>query len=313
MSQETLGRCGRPRLLGGVITALAVAMGVSVLVSAASQQPAARQQAAPAAPQAPPTPRATAPLDLTGYWVSVVTEDWRWRMLTPAKGDAPGVPLSLEGRKAADAWDLAKDNAAGNQCKAYGAGGITRIPGRIHITWENDNTLHFDYDAGKQTRIVHMLSGPGIGGGLVAEALASKPAQSSLQGYSVGRWQLRNEGAPTLNEETAASAARGRGAGAPQKGSLKVVTTALRSGYYRKNGLTYGDNAMVTEYYDRHDDFGTAWFTVLTVLDDPKYLASPFVTTTHFKREPDGSKWNPQPCETLPPTINFPSKGEGVG
>jgi hypothetical protein len=311
MTQDTLAR-RTPVLLRAAGVACALAMSISVVVSAAPQQGAGRQGGA--APPAPPTPRATAPLDLEGWWVSVVTEDWRWRMLTPPKGDAQGVPLSIEGRKVADAWDLAKDNAAGNQCKAYGAVGITRIPGRLHITWDNDTTLRIDYDAGKQTRIIHMLSGPSIGGGLLAESLiASKNQQPSLQGYSVGRWQGRNDGAPILNEETAGGGGRGRGAGAPQKGSLKVVTTALAAGYFRKNGLPYGDTAALTEYFDRHDDFGSQWFTVLTVLEDPKYLVSPFVTTTHFKREPDGAKWNPQPCETLPPTINFVPKGEGVG
>src|SRR5262249_46270663 len=79
----------------------------------------------PAGP--PPTPKAAAPVDLTGYWVSIVTEDWRWRMVTPPKGDYASVPLSAEGRKVADAWDPAKDE--GEQCKAYGAPGLMRLPG----------------------------------------------------------------------------------------------------------------------------------------------------------------------------------------
>lgn len=271
------------------VTAAAIALAMSAGLAAA-QQPAR-----PAGPPAAGTPRATAPLDLDGYWVSVVTEDWRWRMLTPAKGDAPGVPLSLAGRKMADSWDLARDNATGQQCKAYGAGGIMRIPGRLHITWEDDYTLRLDFDAGKQTRLVRFARG------LTPPAAGA----ASAHGSSIGSWQLRNTGAPILDEE-----GRGRGAGAGrggrgpvvQKGSLKVLTTNLRPGYFRKNGLPYGELAKLTEYFDRHDDFGAQWFTVLSVLEDPQYLISPFVTTTHFKREPDGSKWNPQPCETLPPT-----------
>jgi hypothetical protein len=50
----------------------------------------------------------------------------------------------------------------------------------------------------------------------------------------------------------------------------------------------------------------------MSVLDEPTYLVSPFVTTTHFKREPDGSKWNPTPCETLP-SVSPLSRGEAVG
>jgi hypothetical protein len=279
-------------------------LATAVLAAAMSLAVAAQQGGQAGAPGAG-TPRARAPLDLEGYWVSVVTEDWRWRMITPAKGDAPGVPLSLEGRKLADAWDLERDNATGQQCKAYGAGGIMRIPGRIHIAWQDDYTLRLDFDAGKQTRLIRFAGAP-----------APPSREPSPQGTSTATWQLRNTGAPILNEE-APPGARGRAAGrgpAPQtqKGSLKVVTTNMRAGYFRKNGLPYGDGATLTEYFDRHDDFGSQWFTVLSVLEDQRYLISPFVTTTHFKREPDGSKWNPQPCETLPPTAPL-SRGENVG
>ena len=38
--------------------------------------------------------RDRAPIDLTGYWVSYVTENWRYRMVTPAKGDYQGVQLN---------------------------------------------------------------------------------------------------------------------------------------------------------------------------------------------------------------------------
>ena len=298
MSLETSVR-RVPLLLRVAMAAVVPALGVSVLVSAAPQR-GAQQPAGPAALPATPTPRATAPLDLTGYWVSVVTEDWRWRMMTPPRGDAPGVPLSLEGRKVANTWDLAKDNASGNQCKAYGAGGIMRIPGRLHVAWQDDVTLRIDFDAGRQTRLIHFGSAPARG-------------EPALQGYSAGRWQLRNDGAPILDEEAIVARGRAGRSAAVQKGSLKVMTTGMRAGYFRKNGLPYGESATLTEYFDRHDDFGSQWFTVLTVLEDARYLISPFVTTTHFKKEPNGSKWNPQPCETLPPTTNRVSSGEEVG
>ena len=98
--------------------------------------------------------RGNQPIDLTGYWVSIVTVDWRWRMVTPAKGDYQGVQLNAEGRKVADAWDPAKDEAAGEQCKSYGAPALMSVPGRIHITWQDDTTLKVDADAGTQTRLL---------------------------------------------------------------------------------------------------------------------------------------------------------------
>src|SRR5262245_20876811 len=96
----------------------------------------------------PPPPKAGAPIDLTGYWVSIVTQDWRWRMVTPAKGDYQGFQLTPAARTIADAWDPAKDEAAGEQCKSYGAPALMSVPGRLHITWQDDNTLKVDTDAG---------------------------------------------------------------------------------------------------------------------------------------------------------------------
>src|SRR5271169_3933779 len=83
-------------------------------------------------PQAPKSAQAAAPADFTGYFVSVVSEDWRWRMVTPIKGDFASIPLNNEGRRVGSAWDPDKDTAAGEQCKSYGAAAIMRVPGRVH-------------------------------------------------------------------------------------------------------------------------------------------------------------------------------------
>jgi hypothetical protein len=225
-------------------------------------------------PQAPRPAKQIAPEDVTGYWVSIVTEDWRWRMVTPAKGDYTSVPLSPDGRKAADTWDPDKDIAAGNQCKAYGAAAIMRVPGRVHITWVDDNTLKVETDAGTQTRTFHFNGKP--------------PANeaASWQGYSDATWDgLR----PPPR--------RGGGA-APPGGSLKVVTTNMKPGYLRKNGVPYSGNAVLTEYYDRtNEPNGDSWLIVTTIVHDPANLNQDFVTSTHFKMEKDGSKWSPSACE----------------
>src|SRR5207253_5346462 len=127
--------------------------------------------------QAPTTAKAASPTDFTGYWVSVVTEDWLYRMVTPAKGDYSSVPINPEGRKVADAWDPARDEAEGNQCKAYGAPGIMRVPGRLQITWQDDNTLKIETDSGRQTRLLHFgASSTGQGG--------------DWQGVSVAEWEV---------------------------------------------------------------------------------------------------------------------------
>src|SRR5579863_8184571 len=108
-----------------------------------------------AAPPPLPTGRAGAMIDMTGYWEVLVTRDWRYRMLTPPKGDYQGLPLNAAGRAAADAWDPAKDEVSGEQCRSYGAANLMRMPGRLHITWQDDQTLKLETDAGTQTRLFY--------------------------------------------------------------------------------------------------------------------------------------------------------------
>ena len=207
------------------------------------------------APQPPRSPRAAAPVDFTGYWVSVVTEDWRWRMVTPARGDFAGVPLNAAARKIGQAWDPAKDEAEGNQCKAYGAAGIMRMPGRLHITWQDDTTLKIETDQGTQTRLLHF-------GGKPAPGL--KPTWQGYSSREVGRPAARI-GSARLPADRAQPARRHRGR------SLEVVTTNLRAGYLRKNGVPYSENTTLREYFDLSTERnGDTWFVVTTIVEDPR-------------------------------------------
>ncbi len=247
--------------------------------------------------QAPPVPKAAAPIDLTGYWVSLITEDWRTRMLTAPKGDYYSIPLNAEGRKVADTWDFAKDVAAGKQCMSYGAPGIMRVPERLRVTWENDTVLKLETDAGKQTRLFSFST------------IRPANAAPTMQGISLAQWQTpqitrsytsklsaqdpNTPGFPGIgNTRTATPDTRKLG------GTLKVVTTNLRPGYLRNNGVPYSGNTVLTEYYDVHAEY----LVVTQIVDDPQYLDVPWVTSNHFKREPDGSKWDPRPCELIPPS-----------
>jgi hypothetical protein len=218
------------------------------------------------------SPRQIAPYDFTGYWVSVVTEDWRWRMITPAKGDYASVPLNRAAERVADAWAPEKDEAAGEECRAYGAPAIMRVPGRIHVTWQDDSTLRVDTDAGTQTRVLR------FGGAASADSAAP-----SWQGRSIASWEPGGGGR--------------RGAAPVPGGSLKVVTTGLRPGYLRKNGVPYSANTILTEYFTgTHEDDGDAWLIVTTVVQDPEYLTGRFFTSSHFKKLRDASGWKPTRC-----------------
>jgi len=251
-------------------------VGVAALLGGVLVPPSAHAQGARGrgAAAAPPTARLAAPIDLTGYWVAVITEDWRWRMVTPPKGDYASIPLTAEGKRIADTWDPAKDQAAGEQCRAYGAPGLMRGPTRLHITWQDDSTLKLETDYGVQTRLLHFGSAPSASGG------------ATWQGMTTAEWVR--------------AAAGGRGAGrgaAPRFGSLKSMTTRLRPGYLRKNGVPYSGNAVFTEYWDVYqEENGDQWMLLTNVVEDPMYLQMPWITSLHFKKEPDGGKWDPMPC-----------------
>lgn len=225
----------------------------------------------------PPTPRATALADLTGQWVSLVTEDWRYRQFTAPKGDTVSVPLNPNGQKAATAWDPAKDEAGGEQCKAYGAAGIMRMPGRLRITWQDDTTLKIEADAGTQTRLLK-FGGP-----------AGEPG--SWQGVSVASWEYPR--APVATR----GFGPGPGAGPPPGGTMKVVTTQMRPGYLRRNGVPYSGNAVMTEYFDWLEvPGGDTLLVVAAEVADPEYLGTPYWSSMQFKRQTDASGWNPTPC-----------------
>ena len=262
---------------------------ISFLSSSAYGQGRGGQGGVPGEPpQQPQTAKASAVFDMTGYWVSVVTEDWRLRMTTPAKGDLDsfsgggfigGVPLNPEGRKVADSWDPAKDEAAKEQCKSYGAANIMRIPERLHITWQDDQTLKIETDAGTQTRTFYFGEPRGQGG--------------DWQGVSKATWDLGSDFGvePTKFDPRFGSLSKISG------GSLKVVTTKLRPGYLQKNGVPYSANAVVTEYYDRvATRNGDVYLVVTTTVDDPTYLTQPYLTSTSFRKQAESSGWNPAPC-----------------
>jgi hypothetical protein len=300
---------------------------------AAGSETFAQRGAGPAGPGAPPrTGRGLAPIDITGTWVSVVTEDWRWRMVTPpapapgrgaAVPDVASIPVNAEGRKVAASWNLEADNAAGNQCKAFGVGGIVRQPGRIRISWQDEQTLKMEFDAGTQTRLVHF------------DRAVPAPAEKTWQGHSFGVWEgpgvgrgaapapaadgradPRVTGGGIIDRGVPGGGGGGLRGGPPPRqhpqiqrgGNLRISTTNFREGYLRKNGVPYSDQATITEYVHRlptHPN-GDSWLHVLTIVEDPRYLSQPFYTSTHFRLEPNDGSFRPTPCATAAP---LPVKG----
>jgi hypothetical protein len=233
------------------------------------------------------TPQASAPFDLTGYWTSVVTEDWLFRMVTPAKNDiTSGVPANQKAVEKAGEWDLDRDRAMGEECRAFGAAAIMRQPGRMHISWLDEQTLQIEYEAGSQRRLLAF----------------KKPVTGtkSWQGDSAARWlkQMQVHGfVSTIREPFTEPTQPGSG------GTLKVVTNNLRPGYLIKNGVPYSGDASMVEFLDIAEmPGGDTWLVVTSTVTDPEYLIEPYVLSTHFKRIPPPKDWKPRPCHTPPPT-----------
>jgi len=253
-----------------VAPALAAAL-LSVALSA--------QGRAAAAPP-PANGKAGAPIDITGNWVSLISDDWVYRMITPKKGDYLYVPLNAEGKRTADTWDPARDQAAGEECKGYAAPAIMRLPSRVQITWQDENTLKLDIDNGMQTRLFRF---------------GQKEPQGarSWQGWSFARWEISGN---TDAQPTFAGANTSLGA-VKRQGSLHVDTNNLKAGYLRKNGVPFSENAFMTEYYNLIvEEDGNQYLVIQTFVEDAKYLNRHFVRTLQFKREPDASKRTPVPC-----------------
>jgi len=253
----------------------AVVLSVAVASAQGARQGGGRGQGAP---QPPATARAAAPIDLTGYWVSLISDDWRWRVVTPPKGDVLYIPVTDAARRAAEQWDPAKDEAAGEACKGYGAGGIMRLPERLHVTWDNDDTLKMEIDTGQQTRIFNFGN---------VQAPAGEP---TWQGFSRAEWELPSTARP----------ARGRGGPTPGPhagSSLKVMTSKMRPGYWQKNGIPYSANASMTEWFTTLEEpDGNVYLLVTKLLEDPQYINGVYYRTVQFKKQKDGAGWNPTPC-----------------
>jgi hypothetical protein len=236
--------------------------------------------AAPGTAATATTPEAQTPreFDLPGYWVSIVTQNWRFRMVVPGRGEYVEIPLNLKAKQFADAWNPATDEAAGKQCEAYGAAAIMRVPERLHIRWQDASTLVVQTDSGMQTRLLRFAP-------TASDASASENA--SWQGYSVAHWELH----PTPGGGASARQAQ------RQYGGMQVMTNHMLPGLLRKNGVPYSDKAQMSEYWEVNGEpDGDQWLTVTSELQDPEYLQTPFYFTSIFQKESNGSKWDPTPC-----------------
>lgn len=254
---------------------LRCALVVSLSIATAAAVTAVAQ---PAVPPDTRSARERALIDITGQWVAVVNEDWRWRMVTPPVGDTASLPLNERARAFAAAWDLERDRADGALCKAFAGPGLMRQPTRIRIDWEDGDTLRLEFDAGRQLRRFEFASQP--------------PAERSLQGYSDAQWFRQTQSRGVFGGRTPT-----------EGGSLVVRTTQLAGGYLRPNGVPFSEHTTVKEFFNTFTLPGDAgsWLVVTTVVSDPDYLTAELVMSSQFKKEASRGGWNPRPCDIAPP------------
>jgi hypothetical protein len=230
-------------------------------------------------PSAPANGKAQAPFDLSGNWVALVTQDWRYRMVVPGPGQYSGIPINLAGKQFADSWKAADYTSAGKECTAYGAPALMLLPTRLQISWQDDNTLRVETDAGQQTRLLHFSD--------------AAPGAASLQGDSKAQWLM-----PALAMSFGGGGAPGGpGAAAPKYGVLRVSTKNLLPGLLRKNGVPYSDKTTLQEDWMLNSlPGGSDYLTVSIVIKDPMYLRGDYYVAPVFVRESDAAKWQPAPC-----------------
>jgi hypothetical protein len=181
--------------------------------------------------------RSVAPIDLEGYWVSQVTEDWRWRMVVPARGDYSSVPLNEEGIRVTEMWDPATADA--DSCLPYGAANVMRMPTRLRIRWTDANTLEIETDHGRQTREFQFDA-------------QSSPKAPSRQGHSVATW----DGSALRVTTTDVLPGYLRRNGVPYSGTAQVTEYYNTHSAYGQDGFTV--TTIVHDPVYLADDFVTS-------------------------------------------------------
>jgi len=124
--------------------------------------------------------------------------------------------------------------------------------------------------------------------------------EKTLQGYTVANWELSGGGRGGRGGGGGGGGRGGpppgSGAAPPRWASLNAVTTNMKGGYLLSSRSTYSENAILTEYFSRHSDFGVDYFTVTAVIQDG---ATTRATSSTFKKEADGGKFKPSGCEVV--------------
>ena len=192
---------------------------------------------------------AAAQSTLAGTWNSLRTfEDEQDRGPGPDLGDYTGLPINDAARHFADSWDASRLTLQEHQCRVHVAPYIYHGPLNLRIWEEKDPetqqlvAIKNYISTYEQTRTIWMDGRPH----------PSPFAPHTFMGFSTGRWDGQ---------------------------VLTVVTTHLKQGWLRRNGVPESDQTTLFERFVRHGDL----LSHTVIITDPVYLAEPMIRTSDFR------------------------------
>ena len=196
-----------------------------------------------------PSFAALAQVDFSGDWDHPGVfgqEDITDRGGGPEIGDYLGLPLNEAGLRKAETYSGSWLSVPEHQCTPHPA---------AYQTW-GPNTLSVSKVYDRIRRVVTGIRLDGTFGLDRVVWMDGRPpppeeALHTFNGFSTGHWE---------------------------GDTLVVETSHMKLGWLRRNGTPTSERARMTEYYTRFDDY----LLVTTVVDDPVYLAEPFVRTTEY-------------------------------
>ena len=208
------------------------------------------------------TPAAQAEIDLSGNWTIIYHEDWIEIGTGPDIADFTGLPLTKQAAALAMNWHASLVNVPERQC--------LQLPMEYTNRWSNTR-IWKDVDSQSQELLAYRLR-KAWGGMDRTIYMAKQPrpprgAVHTFAGFSLG--EIDGE-------------------------KLKVVTTHLKEGYSRRNGVPRSDRATITEHFIRHGNV----LTISTIIEDPVYLTEPLVVSTSYDYAPN-TRIGPYICESV--------------
>jgi hypothetical protein len=207
-------------------------------------------------------PRAFAQMDFSGDWAPSQHED---SIANPYIGEFVGIPMSAAGLARANTWEPSSETLPEWQCRPHGFAYISRGPSQPRIWKEVDPdsraiiAWHVEFLRNESSEPLAIY--------MDGRATPPEDAVHTWGGFSTGEWEGQK---------------------------LRITTTHLTEGYYRRNGVPQSDQAKLITYWIRHGDY-LVWANIAY---DPVYLSEPLVRSSEEVWVPN-QEIQPYPCTVV--------------